>query len=176
MHTHTCTNAHAHTHVVTALQFPFFPCWPPVCYPFCASFLKPRLVFTHVGRTSVMCVSVYLHVCLCSPCMHICVLSIFACMWLCVGLCVLWEVVHACSKHRKPDQAFAVVLILSLHVATCRFWDTEVWRVSKNIWTILIMAFACCVLNPECSLMFTWTLRGQLDRNTCMLLCNMIRN
>lgn len=57
---------HAHkpcaqcTHIYTlcrCLAVSFFPGRPPVCYPFCASFLKPWLVLTHLGITFVTCVT-----------------------------------------------------------------------------------------------------------------------
>lgn len=115
-----CTHTHAltHTHTLCCRLAVSSPCRPPVCYPFCASFLKPCLVLTHAGKDfcdtcqSVCTLYVSLHVRRQNVCIHI-FSGVPLCVRLCVSMCVL--------KWGRPDHAFAVVLILTIHLVTCMF-------------------------------------------------------
>ncbi len=49
--------------------------------------------------------------------------SIYASLHL--HLCPSTEYVH-CMSEGKPDHAFAVVLIFTIHVVTCMFWEQAV--------------------------------------------------
>lgn len=88
-----CTYTRAHTRTYTLYRYlaiSFLPCRPPVFYPFCASFIKPRLVLTHVGRTSAVCVTqnVCMVLCgkVCVPCMHVCLHLQNACTHIFAGV------------------------------------------------------------------------------------------
>lgn len=154
---------HALTHCdAVSLLVSYHLCWPPVCYPLCASLLKPCLVFAHVGKASVTCV-----------CQQFVCISGF--LW--VYMCVSQVVVHMFPKRgnltmhlqRCSSPPFMWLLVsfgtkqCEERLSTSGGFSLQLWEVLlHNSQSFLLLLMSCLGL---------WIRRPENWKHFSMLFC-----